>query len=520
MKPGRTGDMDSFKLLRYGFLFAVIAICFTFGVRAAAEPPETAKDVLLGDFEEKLPEGFEALRAEAELKSSSEDAASGSGYLEVIVPEERKHPSQLCFKLPEGVDLSYYKSLKASMWLNPKADSWKFRWQIVNKNDEQIYQRMFEVKGAEGWKESEWPLSVWRWSNSKIADWSEGTKLILNIEAGDGEVRLDDIRFVPGERGAQSAMPEPDWIAKVAFTGEFRSLNKEGFFIATDALDELSKEDLPKILEKIAPVREWLKATFKTARRPVCGESPVSLLIFKEMDGYKSFYERLGDAWNVSIGAPGAGGYTVQDISASTYSDRYGADRPVYFHELVHAVVSRELRLLPGQRRHSWLQEGLANYLQLCLYPESLPRDAFVKNFSQRITNRSFFKPLRQVLTGNITTREYAQLASLTAFLVDEHPDWLDKIALGIADTRDLEDVLKEDLEMTYEDFQEKWLEWGKRTFATDSEPPEGPGTHFKTPTQWKKAGKQEEPSEEGNSGEEGAGKDGGESNPPKAQEF
>lgn len=512
------------RLLRAGTLAATVLVIFFATGAANAGSQEKAPEILLADFEEATPQGYEVVRAESSVQNSEEDAPSGKGYLKLTIPAEGEHPSEITFTLQENVNLSRYKGVSAWVWMSDKVDSWKFRWQLLDGAQEQIYQRMFKMDAACGWVKKEWPLSVWRWSNRKIGDWSEGRSVVLNIEVGEGEFRIDDVRLVPGERGKLSAMPEPDWVAKIAFPGEFRSIHKESVFIATDDLEDLSDEDLKSISERVEPIRKWVRATFEKALRPTGSDAPVSLIIFKDADGFKSFYDRLGEAWNVSIGAPGAGGYTVQDIAASTYSSRYGADRPVYFHELIHAVVSRELRLLPGQMAHSWLQEGIANYLQLCVYPQSIGRDMIVRNFSQRITKRSFFRPLRELLTGRISTRNYLQLATLTAFLVQEHPEWLDKIALGISSGRDLGKVLEEDLETDFEELQEKWLAWGKGVFDPDSEPPEGPGTHFPVPEQWKKAEK-EEPAEGETAPEppQGADNPPGKEEPqkaPKAQEF
>ena len=497
----RTGDILGRAAVGALILLALLIPTAAFAQEGKDElprPPEKAaeapKDLLVADFEESTPEGSEVLRAKLEVVKGEEKCPAGSGYLKIEVPEDRRNASQLLFTLPDKSDLQSCKSLSAHIDLPEKEGEWKLRWNVLDKDKNQIWQRMFKMEGGEGWQKVEWPLYLWRWSNGRTASWTESKYLVLNIEEGSGDVKLDDIKFLRGLKGNKSAFPEAEWVAKVAFTGEYRSLNEKGVFIATDALEELDEAALKSISDKVTPIIEWMKAIFRTARRPVNEGAPVSLLVFKDMDGYKKFYERLGEQWNVSIGAPGAGGYTVQDIAASTYSARYGADRPVYFHELVHAIASRELRLLPGQRRHSWLQEGLANYLQLCLYPKSLGRSAFVNNFSQRITRRSFFKPLRTLLTMRISGRQYAQLASLVAFLAEKHPDWLDKIALGIADGKDIEKVL-EGLDLTFDSLQEKWLEWGKKVFASDAEAPEGSGTHFPTPAQWKKT--PEKPEEE-----------------------
>ncbi|MFH0887800.1 MAG: hypothetical protein V1871_01155 [Planctomycetota bacterium] len=459
-------------------------------------------EIVLADFEKSLPEGFKAVNVEAGLECSQEESVIGRRFLKVFVPLERKSVSQLSFKLSKTVDLSDYYSLALSVLATPKSEAWKFRWYAVDEKGKQLFQRVFTLDKDSIWTSLDFPLYLWRWDNNYAGDWAEVTTFVLNIEKGESELYIDDIKLT-------RATHNMSWLASFAFpAGKNRILLEDGFLLATDAFEELSDDDLKTLLEKVRPIRAWIHSIFKKASRPFGGDSPVSLLIFRNTDDFQEFYKKLGLAWGVNINPPKAGGYTVQDIAASTYNEKLGINRPVYFHELVHALVARELRILPGNPRYNWLQEGIANYLQVCLYPESLRQESFINNFSKPISRdgKSFFKPLEHLLTKPISMDNYAQLASFVLFLVERHPDYLDHIGLNLADGKEISQVLS-DLGTSFDKLEEEYIFWGKQTFVPDSEHPlnadpseqagrmeggqaAGKDTAFTIPEQWQKSRK------------------------------
>lgn len=476
-----------------GAAFALAAVVLLLGPVSAGTTGEG--DLLLGDFETARPESLETLgKVKVSLAKSDLPKQGGKGYLELTPPENyednRRDPDfedpEIIFKLPEGTDVREFRALEAMVASSQCNDSWKIRWLAYDDQGEEIFQRMQEFDGGVIWTRIEWPLSLWRWANTRIGDWADVKKIGMRIEKGEGLFKIDEVKLLKGMRGKKSAMPPVDWMGRIAFKDEYRKIHRNGFFIATDAVDEISDEDLERLYKQVSPIKDWIKATFPTARRPVGGDQPVGLLIFLEPGDYKNFYRKLGTAWRVSIATPRAGGYTVQDISGSSYDEKKGVDRPVYFHELVHCLATRELRILTGRVESSWLQEGLANYLQLCLYPESIKREDIIRNFQATINRRSFFRPLSELLTRRISGRNYLQLATLTGFLVEKHPEWLDAITKGIADGKPIGEIL-EGLGTSFDKLQDEWYKWGRKTFSHSVEPPAGPGTHFPVPRQWQK---------------------------------
>ncbi len=258
-----------------------------------------------------------------------------------------------------------------------------------------------------------------------------------------------------------------------------------GLLVATDVEELLPGGDVKGLLGQMKNIRAWTRRTFADAVRPLTDGPPASLLVFRDREGYLGFFQRLGRQWNVEIVPPKTGGYTVQDLSACVHEPLRAGGLPVALHEGTHAVVSHELRLLPGSPAHAWLQEGLANYLQLCLYPQCLRGGEYAANFGKPIGPRTFFRPLEEILGKPVASRHYAQLASLVAWMIEERSDWLRAIAKGLADGRPLQDILN-DLGTDLPEMEKLWLAWGKRTYVDPvSAGVPDTGRHFPVPPEW-----------------------------------
>jgi hypothetical protein len=149
-------------------------------------------------------------------------------------------------------------------------------------------------------------------------------------------------------------------------------------------------------------------------------------------------------------------------------------------------MLARMVGLRTGVDRHTWLQEGLASYLQVCVYPRSLDWRVFRRHFSRPIADdgSGFFKPLKTLLTDRVGMAHYAQLTSLVAFFLEERPDWLRKIAAGLAAGEPIETVLSE-CGTDFDELQAAWFAWGKRRFV---DPQADGATVFAMPQEWQEA--------------------------------
>jgi hypothetical protein len=125
-------------------------------------------------------------------------------------------------------------------------------------------------------------------------------------------------------------------------------------------------------------------------------------------------------------------------------------------------VFATDVRLLSGHERHSWLHEGLGSYVQMCLYPQSVDRRALAANFRKPIPadGSGFFKPLNQVLGGRLPTRQYAQVGTLVAYVVDQKPQWLPVIAEALSAGGDAEMAFGK-CGTTLPELQDAWMKWG-----------------------------------------------------------
>ncbi|MCG3182273.1 MAG: hypothetical protein ICCCNLDF_00335 [Planctomycetes bacterium] len=417
--------------------------------------------------------------------SRADGAARGDGCLKITPPEPMQKVARVTFTLPENFDIRRMQALQFQLRATPTEKPLELRWLAEDAAGETLMQRKFSFDQGAAWSLVDLPLCLWRWGNGRAGDWSEVQRLTLLIETRVSELRLDELQWLQGARGEQSAWAAPAYYDEVAFgAGKFRVSERNGFRISCAASEKLKPGDLERVHERFAPIPAWLKRVCGAAVKPLQDGQPIQVLIFADREQFVKFCERLGTAWRVTIAPPAAGGYAIQDIATSYIDDELGVDRPVFFHETVHAAAARQLRLIPGNPQHSWLQEGLANYLQLCLFPESLGLETYPRLFKEGIGEKTYFLPLKQLLNGRIELRHYAQLAALTAWLVEKHSDWLATITAGLARGGSLDELLKE-CGTDYESLQRDWLAWGQEKFKQAGE------RHFDLPAEWVKEKKQ-----------------------------
>ncbi len=454
--------------------------CFAFASppTARAESPTTRPAIVVADFEDKLPA---SLHVEGFVAAMAAHAAVGHGAL-------RLKPATQPAKIPQwwidinGIDPQTAGEISMQVRTPGKETEVIVRILASDADGRRLYQRRVKLAAGEAWQPIHLSLGELRWG-AFVGSWGEVRRLGFALESPADEIGVDDVKILPRTEAAGEA------VKRLAFAEKSSAVAQaEGVLVGTSASadKQIKADDLTHTLTHVQRARAMLKRLFADADRPIDEPTPVSLLIFSDADEMKDFWKRQGAAWSAQIEAPTSGGYTVQDIATSTFVAKIGPDRPVYLHEAVHALISHDLRLSVSDDSHWWLHEGLANYVQLCVYPKSLDNKTYPNEFATGVDPKSdgLFIPLKTLLTRRGMSNNYAQLASVIAYLADEQPALLPPIANALANHRDLGDTLKA-ANTDWDKLQADWLKWGRKKFKSPL--PEG-APQFALPKEWSEA--------------------------------
>jgi hypothetical protein len=440
--------------------FVILLVGVSAHVRAQTKPTD---DIAVADFEPDVPVSLHVNSGEARIAPG--DAAHGKRFLRLTPSTGAAGRTYLQLPLPQGVKLFEHERLTAHLRSGAAAQV-KLTWVALDEQRHPIFQRRFTLEPGEKWVKLESPLRTWLWDTRRIADADEVRSIVLRIDSPDvAQVDLDDVRL----EGRADAEAHTAWLLDLAFgPGQPRKqAAADGLMVATEAVDAFANEDLDRLLDDMKRTRAFVRRVFGEGVRPTDDiPRPAVLLIFDDADRRGAFLTRLGDAWGATIRTTSAQGFTVQDIATATYDRARGTRRPVYVHESAHAVVARDLRLLTGNPSHSSIQEGIANYVQLCVHPESIDRAALADAFAQPIdaSGNGFFVPLEKLFATRATTKHYAQLATVVAYLVERDPPLLRDLCEGLADGSPAADVLAR-RGPTWNELQDAWLTWGRKHF-------------------------------------------------------
>lgn len=423
-------------------------------------------------FDSELPYGTEAGAGAAHRQRI--DAPAGDACLRFDVPRQADDDRLLVFPLPMALQVPADGSVSAWVRTGSLDGPVRLRWCALDERRDVLFQACFEIDGAAGWKRLDWPLYQWRWGARQVGDWSRVRALALKIDSPVQRVWLDEVAIGPEppeaaepprpDRPAASTVSEAEWLADLAFPGRaVEELIEPDLMVLTDRLGELGDEDLLVVRREHDRVHSWCEGLFALDERAAAGSSKV--VIFGSRLDAKLFFRRLAEAWRCRIAPPKLDGYTVQDIAACVHDPLRGPEAPVILHELTHTVAARRLGLSTTAAEHAWLQEALANYLQVCVHPDSLDSRTLLDGFSLPAERRAGFPPLSRLLARRPRPGDYPQLASLAAYLAAERLELLRGLTAGLADQRPLESVLAEygtDLET----LDRQWRTWGRQLFA------------------------------------------------------
>ena len=399
----------------------------------------------------------------------AETTADGNTFVRVTAPDGGPLRGQLLYTLPDGARPG--ASGGFSFRARAVGGSAGTRLVAVDGRNRVILQRRLDIKPSDTLESVTVPWTRWRWGDDTGGAPAEIRRVGIRFESQAGELQLDDLALT----GPAVADGGKEWLRQVAFGGrDVRTAEADGLLVATDAVggpEQLTDADLTRILGRMRAARKLVRRLFGDAVRPVEGPVPPALLIFRRQEDFPAFFESAGNEWNVRITPPSGGGYTVQNVAATTFDPKQGTDRPVFLHESVHAVFANDVRLFSGHDRHSWLHEGLASYVQLCVYPKSIDRRLLAANFRRPVPadGGGFFKPLGQVLGKRLPTRHYAQAGTLVAYLVEQKPRWLPVIAEVLSAGGSAETAFAK-CGTTLPELQDAWMKWGADKVGADGD--------------------------------------------------
>jgi hypothetical protein len=417
---------------------------------------------VIADFEP--PTAGSISPANATAQTASDDAPQGQRYLRLTAATTQPGRAYVRLPVPKDIDFTRPDRLTAQVRAPQGDEKVELRWLALGEKGRPIFQRRFMLTPGEKWVKLDEPLRDWRWDSRFIGDWREVREIVLRIESGTRSVEVDDIR-VAGEAQPDARVK---WLLELAFEGRpTKHLLEDNLLVATDAVEAFGDSELSRLLQDMKNVRAFVRRAFANVLKPTESGGPLALLIFKDNAAHRRFFDRLGERYRAEIAPPSAQGYTIQDMATSTYRAELGPRRPVYVHESTHAIIARDLRLQVGYAPHTPLHEGIANYVQVCVHPQSVSRRTYVDNFAGPIDRGGggLFVPLRQLFEMRVTTREYAQLASVMAYLLENDPQLLDGLIQGIADGQTASSVI-EMSNKTWPQLQESWQAWGRKRFA------------------------------------------------------
>jgi hypothetical protein len=445
-----------------------LQLCIAAPAAASGSTGSAGRDgATVADFEAGLPPGVRA------YDGTAAPQADGAGTSLCLTASGGDKPAQLLLPLPAGLDAGAFDVLSARLRVEAQPERVQAIWEASDESGRTLFRRQFDLAADANWHTFESSRSDWRWAPATVGPWSEVRYLSLVTGPGVRKLWLDDVRLL--RRPPADGKRPSDVLLKLAFADrDHRRLEENGLLVAADPAVPLDAGDLRRVLALMGKNRALIRRLLGPAVRPIDTQTPPALLIFADAEGQGRFLARLGDHLSIQIPPPPKelAGYTVQDIGTVVFDRRLGPANPMFVHESFHAILAHDARLVTNHARNSWFHEALANYLQAGVYPRSLPAGVLALNFPKGVSDdRTLFRPLHTVLTGQVPPRDYAQVATLAYYLVEEKPQWLPTLAKALADGQTTERALAA-CGTTFDDLERAWLAWGQRRFTTATDNP------------------------------------------------
>lgn len=410
---------------------------------------------------EALPAGLEARRLEARVDRERPWAGQGSLRL---TPDKAAERPAISLPLPEGLDPSRARALAAHLRAR-NAGPLELRWTFADGRGRPLFVRPVKWEGGPSWTRVEWPLAHFRWGDQP-GRWQEVRRLTLVLEEAPDALWIDDLELVPAGPG-QGPWLAPEELEDLAGGRGRVSARLGPVWVSTPGA--LPADARERFQRRAEAVDAWLRGLAPAGGAPPLDPPhPVPLLVFRDAPARARFLERLAVTWGARIVGGELPGLTLQDVATALASPA-GLDRPVNLHEVVHALAARALRVRSGDGPADWLQEGLAYYVQLALFPTSLGEPSFAAAFA-RDPGPGGWTPLGELFSAErgLPAGFDTQVASLVAFLALERPEWLRGLCAGLGAGQPTAAILT-GLGTDPAGVQAAWLAWGRARYPAGS---------------------------------------------------
>lgn len=423
------------------------------------------------------------------LRDSGAAVSGGVARLDagrLVLEREPGHDGAIVFRLPlpADLDLSRVHALDATTSVvSADAEPVRLRWLFLDDAGRPVRQHGWS-RPPGGPSTSTLPLSRFRWANDRVGRFDEARTLALHIESpAVRRLAIDTLRLLPVGAGGSGPYLSAAELTRLAFTEPPVTAEAPGVLVALEVAPNVSPDAARQVLDDTLRVRSVLRRLLGPALRPLDDDELTAVLLFRTDASRAAFFERLGVHFGVSVVPPRTAGYTVQTFATAIWDPRQGPRRPVILHEAVHAALAHETRLLPGLPAHAYLHEGIASYLQLCVYPHAIDPRFYPAEFRialERGLGTGRFLPLRQLIGQPADAPRYPQLAALIAALLDRRPDALHALIRLAADGVNALDpppypdpLARPDPALPPLDALEAdFLDWGRTHFLPDTAPP------------------------------------------------
>lgn len=399
-------------------LLRVAALSVWFGVEPAPAASQAPAPLVVADFDEQALSKFLAAQGQVRVERLAIPAPAAS---EGSIPAGQAarisaSPRGIVYTI-EGVvpsDLRRFSVLEFWVYRDPeeaqRVPASVIDVQFANGGAFSAFSRRVDVTHS-GWDKIALPLAWFRTIGGRVPRWDRIVRLQFHFR-DNANIWLDTIALIPGQDEHACEISERD-LRELAFPND---TDDAVFARTTNHVRILTNEpalELDKLAEHLEKVSDAFYRDLPFLEKPAA--SPF-LIVFRTRDEYRAFPPRFAAKLSGVAGPPESGGFTIQGIATSSFDPAQGTLRPVYTHEVIHALLERAAHM---PNKGEWFQEGMANYYQLQFHPQA----NWAQIISGGLQNANQRSPLPDLLKGEpIGGDRYWQAATVAGMLISEEP--------------------------------------------------------------------------------------------------